>query len=377
MVFSRVRFNSFVLIFSFFQYGLCTISSIWMDRRYFIMISSFILYSLIIVLNINKLYKEFWLLLISVFILIGTQYILYPDQLVEINNIFLNFSTLGSTALFIGACKIDFSLVYNYAMRLAVLNYLLLQVYFIFSYSNMDSSSMLFGYALLPSAIFFMYKCVRDRKYIYGFLFLLSLVQLFIWGSRGTILILISFSVLRFIYNSKKNKYYFAFFLLLLLFLKDNLIAGCLQLISFLPIDSHKLRNYQSMLTSGAWENSSGRNQIYEQVFDVFVHNMNGLGVGYWGFNENDGSIDYPHNFFLQIGVEYGMIGLFFSFFFLFYTFSVINRMNMALRRDILLIFFSISFIRLMVSSSYWLRPEFWIFISLIYSCNVKLISEK
>ena len=71
----------------------------------------------------------------------------------------------------------------------------------------------------------------------------------------------------------------------------------------------------------------------------------------------------YPHNILLEIAVEFGILGI------LIFSIILVTIIIKLFRLDLFSFFpyaalFSICFGRLMVSSTFWSRPEFWLIVS-------------
>lgn len=366
-----IKYNSFAFIFLFFQYSLCTFSSLFFDRKYLIVATSLIVGGISIWLNRKQISTVFFKILVLVFLVFGTQYILFPEQTRAINFLVFTFLTLGCSSLFIGSTKISFIWLYYYGLKLSFINLFLTEMYFVFSYGRMEYLTMLFGYAILPSILFVLYKALyeQDRKYL--ILFLILELQLLIWGARGCSLVVFLFILLKYLIENRKFRNFFVV-LCCIIYLGINYITNFLLfLISILPVESYRLRNYKSMLSEGIWENSSGRNVIYENTFMMFKQNPWGLGVGCVGFDENQTGLEYPHNLFLQMAIEYGIVGLCLVIVLIVFVFRKTIKVNDSFCRGLMLMFFTIVFGRLLVSSSYWERPEFWCIVAFVF-CSLK-----
>ena len=106
-------------------------------------------------------------------------------------------------------------------------------------------------------------------------------------------------------------------------------------------------------------ESSSGREALYRHSLQLFLQEPFGSGVGYWAYDPAMSGL-YPHNIFLQVATELGIVGLLVLLAILAVTIIRLVRMN----RDSFLFWamlFSITYGRLMVSSTLWERPEFWL----------------
>ncbi len=147
------------------------------------------------------------------------------------------------------------------------------------------------------------------------------------------------------------------------------LMDGFLQILDFIYFDlgyeTYSIIKLRMMIQDGISESSSGRDFLYQSFLELFYENPifgNGIGI------TNELWDVTPHNLFLQILVEFGILGMF-VFILLacgfLYVLLKIRKVNNELFL-ILGILFSVSFGRLLVSSDLWLRQEFWLFLSMV-----------
>ncbi|HBD63799.1 MAG TPA: hypothetical protein DC038_05110, partial [Clostridiales bacterium] len=126
-------------------------------------------------------------------------------------------------------------------------------------------------------------------------------------------------------------------------------------------------RNIHLFLESGVY--LSGRENIYEDVFHaIYMNPILGLGLA------GDRVIidSYAHNLFLELvldfGVFIGFIIIFILFFLITKSFMTRNKENY----DMIIIWFSLGFVHLFISSSYLIDIKFWIFVGLLLNTITK-----
>lgn len=233
-------------------------------------------------------------------------------------------------------------------------------------------SYMRFGYALLPTLLLSIYALrVESNKILWSIITISSFILILIFGSRGPLLGLIIFLLIIIIADSKMQftkKLLITFGVLIsyIYFVPFNGFAMILDYIYFdLNFQTYSIRKLKLMLEEGLAESSSGRDQLYVNFIDqILIHPVWGSGIGItqeiWGYT--------PHNLFLQILIEFGIIGMLF----LLVISLVLGYFLIKIRSKdndlflLLSIIFSVSISRLLVSSDLWLRPELWLFISLV-----------
>lgn len=220
-------------------------------------------------------------------------------------------------------------------------------------------------YMLLPAIMFFD-QLLESFSIKYLIFLSLTLSVILALGSRGAIMCILVFILLRFfkIQNKKSSKKLIWRFTVIglaivsILFLEKILIGLYNFLLQF-GIDSRSLQLFSSGEIS-----LSGRDSLYKTVFQQILENPI-LGIGIEGDTRILGD-SYVHNFFIELignfGVIIGSILAIFLLFLIIYNlvFNNNDKYNMAI------IWLSLGFIHLMVSSSYLIDIKFWIFLGIL-----------
>lgn len=240
-------------------------------------------------------------------------------------------------------------------------------------------SGPLANYMLIPTIVFL--NQLFNRFSIKSLLItILSILIILILGSRGAILGIVFFIVMKFILNHSIKSYktlfiyssaVFATMIFVMNF--DKIIFRVFQILSDRGIYSRTL-----YLFTQDTIHLSGRNYIYEVVINEIVNNPI-IGFGIAGDRRVlSGSAVYAHNIILEIVGNFGIpIGfVFFMTIILLIAKSIMKRKT--LKSEIILIWLSLGFIHLMVSSSYLIEMKFWILMGLIIGSigNRKYTSE-
>ncbi len=272
-------------------------------------------------------------------------------------------ASIGTLGLLVGSSRIDLRYCERYLKVLMYICFVLSIIYLALIRGNF-LLSMRFGYALLPSTIAFLYFYFKERKVLYLLLLFLSLVLLMAWGSRGALLVIILYLFLNLI---KKQNWLLLIVFSLVIIVSWGFLMQLLEDFLYMVADLTGARKIESLLklVSGdveMLEASSGRDVLYRHSIQLFMEKPFGCGVGFWSVDPIMNGL-YPHNVFLQIATELGIIGLI-----VFVVGLIITIVRLfRLQNDAFLflgMLFSIVFGRLLVSSTFWERPEFWLLLS-------------
>lgn len=142
---------------------------------------------------------------------------------------------------------------------------------------------------------------------------ILNLVSLFASGSRMPLVALVCMLVYIAISSIKiKKKIYIrkGFNLFFIVILLSVCVLGTLAKAG---VFDTMIYRFQVLLTdSGGGESAEGRTDRYDFAFKLFAENpIVGEGIGGFGYNYNDTDArGYPHNIFLEIIAELGLVGL-------------------------------------------------------------------
>ena len=197
-------------------------------------------------------------------------------------------------------------------------------------------------------------------------LVLVSLLVILALGSRGAILCIGIFILLKAIrFNFKRNytmlSIYTAFWgtLAIMFLYLDSILEYINNLLLIFGIRS---RSIQLFLREEI--HLSGRDRIYQNVIEEIVNNPL-LGIGLGGDRQVVGG-GYVHNLFLELlanfGIIFGMIIIITLVFFILKVFLIKDKE----KYNMFIIWISLGFVHLMVSSSYLTDLKFWILMGFI-----------
>ena len=242
-----------------------------------------------------------------------------------------------------------------------------------------DAVSMGTSYAILPIVmagilhfIFFRKESTFLEKILYAVTFLY--IALFIWRSyRGALISLVFAIFVGILVNFNKKNHakkilFFALFTVLVTFIiifKDNFVNLFEDILSRIGIKFAFLDKSVSLIEKG--DITHGRLEIYRIAIEKILEApLTGHGYATFFYYTD---IVYPHNFFLQIMFDCGvLVGLFISGFLIV---NGIKHFSFAIRKDkkyfafILLVFCS-SVLRVMFSAEIWRVIILWFFFGII-----------
>lgn len=139
-----------------------------------------------------------------------------------------------------------------------------------------------------------------------------------------------------------------------------------------LDLKTYSLAKFRMMIANGLIESSSGRDIIYLTLLHYIKNNLFfGYGVAYSNI-----ILGYtPHNIMLQVLIESGIFGLIVWMSLWIYFFHKLRYIHYKQNKKLSNILISISSLaigRLLVSSDMWIRPEYWLVISIIINYKIE-----
>ena len=200
-----------------------------------------------------------------------------------------------------------------------------------------------------------------------------------IFGARGALFTFVLYFLFSFLFLSRVK-------LVWKLVLSLGAFVGVLampylltQLITILDqygVSSYSVSKYSELLKGANFiDTSSGRNFLYEYACKrIFDHPFLGNPFNSC-YVDTGGDFYYYHNVFLDLLVNYGTLVTGVLLLLLVYVVRSIFKRGTLTEKYIIAILLIVPFGRLVVSSSFWLRPEFWLFLS--YSINSFLLQRR
>lgn len=372
----NTKSNTILLLLYFFQYGLLIPITVIMGGQYPIAIFTFLLFCYALLNNricITSYSALAFLLPLSILLL----KLPFEHNVPEVNvavDLIISFGTIGLSGILIGSIKFSQEKFIKYGFKLGIVNFLLLCIIPFTSLYMEEVNYMRFGYAILPSVIFLFIFLFRHTKYkkINIILFILSLIELLIFGARGAMLTFLLFAIVYLFFISdisKKSKSFISLFIVMVFVSLKFIFEYLIEKLTDFGLYSYSLTKYLNIFNGETLAStSSGRDDIYQLALKR-IEDSFWIGSPLDTCYLDTGSL-YYHNIILDVLVNFGSIGFLFFLFFLFYNIIKVIRSDDKKRKIIFFILIIVSMGRLFVSSSFWQRPEFWIFVGYCINYN-------
>ncbi len=361
----QLTLNSFAFILVYFLYSIVVFPGLFIGQGPATILLTLAVMFPIIAFNLLKGFMGntrracvFEFLVLTLLIL---EIAIYPEYIDAILETIRSVLTIGTIGLIVATFKIDSQQCYKYGNYFAIAAFLSsIMLPFTMTSEDIFDASMRFAYAILPSVMWALLMFLRTKSFKYLLAFIVSYAPLLIWGSRGATICVLLFLLLYILRNKPK-------LLILLIPLAFLFFLNIQQtLVDFFTwieevTGSEKIGSFVKLVTGG----EEARDKIYDYCWLKISQNFLGSGVGWWMYDPNMYGL-YPHNVVLHIGTEFGVLGILFLFI---VCVAGLRNVFTTSKEDSLLYmyFFAIGIGRLMVSSVYWDRPEFWFLIGISF----------
>jgi O-antigen ligase len=240
--------------------------------------------------------------------------------------------------------------------------------------SEIGIYSMSLSYYLLLPALLYLDKLFSKFEISIFLLFVLTLLIIIIFGSRGPLVALLSFFIIRIIRIDRSNKVsqivYHSLIVLFSLILAINFRSILIKFNEFLNDFGIRSRTVTLFLSDAL--NTSGRDVIYRVALDRIAAQPF-FGYGLTGDRVFIDRLYYAHNIFLEITLNFGLLIGIPIVMFVLYIILVSIFSYTDLRSNTVLIWFALSFVPLMFSGSWILDTNFWILLGFCLSSFLTL----
>lgn len=295
----------------------------------------------------------------------------------------VGFLTIGVAGILFGTVRCSVSYFFKVANKVAWINFLLIGFIpftSLYGESDLSINYMKYGYAILPIVLVAYTNIIRGHTSIAEWgLFLCSLLSMIVFGARGAQLTFVLFFLVSFLFLSRVRfiwKLLISVVILIGVFALPYLLTQLISILDQYGVSSYPIAKYKELLSGTDFiDTSSGRNFLYEYAYlRILEHPL--LGNPYNScYVDTGGDYYYYHNVFLDLLVNYGVFITGVGIALLLYVLWSIFTRGTLEEKHLIIILFIIPFGRLMVSSSFWLRPEFWLFLS--YSINTLTLQQR
>lgn len=230
---------------------------------------------------------------------------------------------------------------------------------------------MTFGFeVMLPAfAGTLILSLIYNKKYCF-LLSLVFLLELIIFANKGAIITAIVFFIYAIMFfsttlhNNLKNVIILLLLLLLYLY-RIEIIDLLIYISDILNFDSYSLTTFRIMLGEKSDMVYDSRIIVYEKALNEIKNNIF-FGLGIKGFEYEYGF--YPHNFFLDLTLSFGILGVIVFLIVLIISFYRINNFIEKEKKQFVVLLFIFWFIPLQMSLSFWGVISFWSYWGIILS---------
>lgn len=295
----------------------------------------------------------------------------------------VGFLTIGVAGILFGTVRCSVSYFFKVANKIAWINFLLIGFIpftSLYGESDLSINYMKYGYAILPIVLVAYTNIIRGHTSIAEWgLFLCSLLSMIVFGARGAQLTFVLFFLVSFLFLSRVRfiwKLLISVVILIGVFALPYLLTQLISILDQYGVSSYPIAKYKELLSGTDFiDTSSGRNFLYEYAYlRISEHPL--LGNPYNScYVDTGGDFYYYHNVFLDLLVNYGVFITGGMILLLVYVLWSIFTRGTLDEKYLIAILFIVPFGRLVVSSSFWLRPEFWLFLS--YSINTFILQRR
>lgn len=319
----------------------------------------------------NLSIKNILIIIVLFFFFLSNFY--FGDNLQYFSVTFKNFLNISFPAFILGLVIRDLEILYDYFLKFSKISSLILFFFYVSGLLNMNDKLYLMGlgYSLLIFVMFLLNDVISQKNIWSAISAIFMILFLFGYASRGILICIFAFFFFfmykNIIFNKNRKESIFMIMLLFIIYLvRENIINGIFNLFERLNIYSRTLYS----LKNGTISQTSGRDIIYSKLWEDFSRKpfkIRGINADY-----NLVGI-YSHNIFLELLYEFGIIFGFIIIIIIIYSIFKSLHMDFGYNKNIILLsLLSVWLPYLLISSSLWVTPHFWLFIGLIINSKEK-----
>ena len=233
---------------------------------------------------------------------------------------------------------------------------------------------MFFSNAFLAPIAVLIYAIYKKGNWLDYGLVILGILVVLLYGSRGDFLVLSLLAVIMLYLKIKKKN------ILLLLLLIPIIIAGIFILINSGILAGSSSRTIEKIF-SGEFFNSAGRFEIWGYLISrSFSNALIGRGLCadrlYLMERLQSGEQVYAHNFFIEVLVDFGIIGLMASVFVVVILVRFIHKCCNNEKKNVIIMLSCVSFFPLMFSRTFLAEPGFFMMLGVILNWRLTYKNE-
>jgi len=372
---NRSKVNEFLFAFNFFAFTLLKpITHKYQDYSTIIL---FIVAAIICLCSVLYAFKFRRTNYYSSFVFIAfiVYFCIIIDYLIRNNgvqpDIIYRFTIHGAIPLFLLSAVVDYNYVLKNYCIIAILTGLFFVVdpFFLYRWSWWY---MIFGYGVMLPAFagcLLQYHYYKKKTAIIPMI--LFFVELFICANKGAALSgIVLFIVSYIFFREDKRRLARRFFTMVtlgvtIMLFRIQLLKIFVKIAKILSLESYALTTLRIIESGGGDIIFGSRISIWEKVWKMIaVKPMFGYGVGYL----ESTSIQYAHNFILDVLVTFGFVGLFIILLLILASIIRMIGFSDSSKRVFVITMFVLSFIPMMFSLTFWDVDTFWVFVGICYS---------
>lgn len=339
---------------------------------------------LIAVRRFQEFPQHVWILTLGAGVMIALNLLFFSNY--QFPTTIVTFATMCYTMYVVGALISDFDslkssmLIVSWvcvAIMAGLLGLRSLGIIHLLNEWGTEGYSMGLGYACTTPAMFFLWKYYDDRILKDLLAFIVMIIGIITFGSRGPLIGIVAFILVFLIKDAllegKTAKILVgAFVAIFLLFFFNYILLFFGEVFRFFGIESRTI----TLLFTQREESvhMSGRDIIYEQILAVWEKDplaIRGINAEY---NVTGG---YAHNIFLELLFQFGyIVGSIIIVIILWRAFVSFKLYDKSTSSGFVLLFMLRSLCQLLVSGSLWSIPVFWFWLSLLKNHEINYDEE-
>ncbi|MGL5779362.1 O-antigen ligase family protein [Cetobacterium sp.] len=282
---------------------------------------------------------------------------------------------------------------YKFLLLFCNINFCLLSFMVIFKQSMYSDKNfmnyMTFGYWMQPTCLIYIFFYIQNKRKKYFVLGLISLILIFLFGSRfsfaGSVL-----GVLFLIFKNNTKKVQKKIFVIISIispiviivyFNLIKIIEAMIEILKNFKISTISLQRLLFSLKGDGKIILTGRDFLYEETLKIFSENPI-FGIGIFGFKNSTifskEDIFYPHNILLELFLQYGIFAIIIlGIIFLIVKEGIRNSVS-KFEKNYIYILIVLNF-KLLLTGSYLWEVYFWILLTLVLkiSCGKRYSVKK
>lgn len=331
-----------------------------------ILVGIIFIYVFPIVIKRNKI-RTIVVYLVTIFIFL-LHYTIFPENRQYMRELIFPIFFMGLPGFLYATCIKNILIFKQIMQKAGYIVYIcgvILGILIIRKKVSIDTYSMTLSYYMLLPMIMFLDNLI-DKFSFKNLIFAITSILITISiGSRGAILCIFIFGILKILRNNIKINYkkVMLYFIGIIIGMIGGIFFKQIVYSLYVLLGKFGVNSRTLLLLSMSEIHLSGRDDIYMKVVGEIIKNPF-QGIGLAGDRRIIGG-GYAHNFFIELLADFGLIiGVILS---IFITMIILKSLLVKenIKYNLTIIWLNLGFIHLMVSSSYLIDIKFWIFLGI------------